>query len=107
MENVSKQNLHVFFQQWLYTAGHPILQGKWKYQPGKKLLVVMIHQTQAFVFQFPLQLAIHGEKHTAFKTVNIRNRSTNITVPITFRPVSILIDPEINLLFDGNIEEEK
>ena len=107
MEKVSKQNLQVFFKQWLYTAGHPMLQGKWKYEPGKKVLTITINQTQDFLFQFPLQLAIQGGNHTIFKTIEIRNRSTNITVPLNFKPVSILMDPGINLLFEGKCRRRK
>jgi aminopeptidase N len=107
MEQVSKESLQLFFKQWLYTKGHPMLQGKWKYASGKKVLTITINQTQDFLFQFPLQLAIQGGSHTIFKTFEIRNRSTNITVPLNFRPVSILMDPGINLLFEGNLEEEK
>lgn len=107
MEKVSKENLQVFFRQWLYTAGHPVLQGKWKYEPTKKILTLTVRQTQDFLFQFPLQLAIKAGNNTTFKTIEIRNRSTNITVPLKFKPVSILMDPYINLLFEGYVEEEK
>ena len=107
MEKVSKENLEVFFRQWLYTAGHPVLQGKWKYESNTKTLTLTMRQTQDFLFQFPLQLAIKSVSNTTFKTIEIRNRSTNITVPLNFKPVSILMDPDINLLFEGNIEEEK
>ena len=67
----------------------------------------MLEQTQDFVFQFPLQLAIKAGNNTTFKTFEIRNRSTNITILLNFKPVSILMDPDINLLFEGYIEEEK
>ena len=107
MEKVSKENLQVFFRQWLYTPGHPVLQGKWKYEPTKKILTLTVRQTQDFLFQFPLQLAIKTGNNTTFKTIEIRNRSTNITVPLKFKPVSILMDPYINLLFEGYVEEEK
>lgn len=107
MEKVSKENLQLFFKQWLYTKGHPMLQGKWKYESGKKVLTITINQTQDFLFQFTLQLAIQGGNHTIFKTIEIRNRSSNIIVPLNNKPVSILMDPGINLLFEGNIEEKK
>ena len=107
MEKVSKQNLQQFFKQWLYTAGQPLLQGKWKYDVKKKILDITINQTQNFIFQFPLQLAIKGESHTTFKTIEISKRTTNISVPLNFKPLSILLDPNVNLLFGGNLEEER
>ena len=107
MENVSQKNLQLFFRQWLYTAGHPMLHVTWKYDPGTKLLAVTINQAQEFLFQFPLQLAIQDGNHTIFKTIEIRNKSSAITIPLNFKPVEILLDPGINLLFEGNIEEGK
>ena len=107
MEKVSNQNLHVFFKQWLYTAGHPVLHGKWKYEPGKKRIVLVVEQQQDFVFQFPLELAIEGNGKTIFKTIELKNKKTNISIPLNLKPSSILPDPAMNLLFEGGIEEEK
>jgi len=80
---------------------------KWKYNPNKKVLTQTINQTQDFLFQFPLQLAIQGGDHTIFKPIDISNRITNITLLLNFKPKSILLDPDVNLLFEGYIAEEK
>ncbi len=106
MENVSKQNLEVFFKQWLYTAGHPILEIKWKYDENKKRVEIVVNQTQDFIFQFPLQLAIQAGHHSIFKTIDISRKTTDVTVPLDFKPESILPDPDINLLFEGKIINE-
>ena len=107
MEKVSKQNLQLFFKQWLYTAGQPVLQGKWKYDVNKKLLSVSIQQTQDFVFQFPLQIAVKDGRQNIFKTIDIKKKNTHVIFPIKFQPATILMDPNVNLLFEGNMEEEK
>ena len=107
MEKVSRQNLQQFFKQWLYTAGHPMLQGKWKYDVNKKVLNIAIHQTQDFVFQFPLQIAIRGGKESIFRTIDFNSRIINISVPVNFKPQAILLDPNVNLLFEGSIQQEK
>jgi aminopeptidase N len=107
MEKISKQDLHIFFKQWLYTAGHPDLHVKWKYEAGKKRIILVIDQEQDFIFQFPLQLAIEGNSKTIFKTIEIRNKNTNVSIPLNFKPLSILPDPAVNLLFEGGIQEEK
>jgi aminopeptidase N len=107
MEKVSKQNLQLFFKQWLYTPGQPVLQGKWKYNVNKKILNITMQQTQNYLFQFPLQIAIKGGNKSVFKTIDFNNRTINISVPVNFMPQTILLDPEINLLFEGNIEQQK
>lgn len=107
MEKVSKQNLQLFFRQWLYTAGQPELTGKWKYDVNKKILNISMQQTQNYLFRFPLQIAIQGGSQTLFKTIDFNSRNVNINVPLTFKPQSVLLDPDVNLLFEGNIDEEK
>ena len=107
MEKGSKQNLQLFFKQWLYTAGQPVLQGKWKYDVSKKVIEIAMKQTQDFIFQFPLQIAIQSGSQTTFKTIDFNNRIINITVPVNFKPRSIVLDPSVNLLFEGNLEQEK
>ena len=67
MEKVSKQNLQLFFKQWLYTAGQPVLQGKWKYDVSKKVIEITMKQTQDFIFQFPLEIGIRDSNQTTFK----------------------------------------
>ncbi|MDP4285718.1 MAG: M1 family metallopeptidase [Bacteroidota bacterium] len=107
MEKVSKQDLQIFFKQWLYTAGQPVLQGKWKYKLNKKLITLSIQQMQNYLFQFPLQIAIRGSQQTIFKTIDFDTRNINMAIPLNFKPESVLLDPEVNLLFEGKMEEEK
>jgi aminopeptidase N len=107
MEKVSKQNLQLFFKQWLYTAGQPLLQGKWKYDSNKKILKITIKQTQDFIFDFPLQMGIEEDNKTMLKTIDFNTRITNINMPVNFKPRAILLDPDVNLLFEGNIEQQK
>jgi hypothetical protein len=54
-----------------------------------------------------LQIAIHGSNQTILKTIDFKNRSINMNVPLNFKPESIIMDPGVYLLFEGNIEEEK
>jgi aminopeptidase N len=106
MEKVSRQNLNSFFKQWLYTPGQPDLVVTWKYDETRKMLEISITQTQDFVFQFPLQIAIHSAANVNFKTIDINKVTTNIAIPLSYKPISILLDPNVNLLFEGNIKED-
>lgn len=107
MEKVSKQNLQAFFKQWLYTAGQPVLDGKWAYNSREKLLAVTLHQKADFMFQFPLQIAIKGQNQTVIKTINFKSKSLKVNWPLNFKPQYLVLDPEVNLLFEGNLQEEK
>lgn len=107
MEKVSKKNLEQFFKQWLYTAGHPVLNVRWKYDINKKVINIAINQTQNFIFQFPLQIAIQNGSNTIFKNIYVRNRAISISIPVSFQPLAILLDPGVNLLFESTVEQEK
>ncbi len=105
MENVSKQNLKLFFEQWLYMPGHPVLQGKWHYDPNKKMVTVNIRQMQDFLIQFPLQIGITGNGKLILKTMQTDKRNTTFCIPLNTQPQSIQLDPEVNLLFEGTLRE--
>jgi len=107
MEKVSKENLQVFFKQWLYTPGQPELQGKWKYNAHTRALDITIRQTQDYVFKFPLEIAIRNGKQTILKTIDCNERNVKKIIPVNFIPQSVQLDPAINLLFEGSIEQEK
>ena len=55
MEEVSEQDLGEFFHQWVYTPGHPILEGQWSYDSASGSLHLSITQAQetGTVFHFP------------------------------------------------------
>lgn len=102
MEEVSGKDLKQFFQQWLFTAGHPKLQIQWKYNAGQKAIDITVIQQQDALFQFPLELLI-GNSIT--KQVFIKDRETHINIPVPAKPAAITADPNVNLLFEGSVKE--
>ena len=106
MEDVSKQSLQFFFNQWLYTPGHPVLQGKWHYDSIKKILVVNISQVQDFLFRFPLQIGSVEDGKLLVKTIQLDKRNVAVSIPFKEKPQSIQLDPHVNLLFDGILQEK-
>lgn len=100
MEEVSGQHLKQFFHQWLFTTGHPKLDIQWKYNTSKKEVNITVIQQQHMVLQFPLELSTGS---VVSKPVLIKERETHFTIPVTEKPTTITIDPQVNLLFEGNI----
>ncbi len=107
MEHASKQNLEMFFKQWLYTPGHPALQGKLHYDSNRKILAINIGQTQEFLFQFPLQISIIENGKLILKTMQIDKRNTTAYIPSDTKPQSVQLDPNANLLFEGRLQEDQ
>jgi len=101
-EQVSGQNLSVFFQQWLYRAGQPELKIHWENNLQNKKVIIHIEQQQSVLFDFPLQIAFIKGNKKIIKTFSIKDKMSNVLVSLPFTPDEIIIDPNVNLLFKMN-----
>ena len=94
MEQAGGKNLQRFFNQWLFTPGHPLLQIRWKYNTTKKVVNISIQQKQATPYEFTVDCLIGKKLHK----INVKNQSTTISIPEAAKPVDITFDPNVNLL---------
>ncbi|TWV99559.1 M1 family metallopeptidase [Chitinophaga pinensis] len=92
MEKASGQDLHAFFQQWLYTPGVPMLYVRKGTTPN----TLIVEQQQEHLFSFPLEYRTEGSND--LQRVIIKDRVTTLDVA---DGQQIQIDPETNLLFGG------
>ena len=108
-ERTTGRNLNKFFQQWLYQAGHPILDIQWKYDSNEKQVLLNITQTQKTVFEFPVEIKIAGPKPKEAVTEQfiIKEKQSSIKIPSMFKPQQVLVDPFINLFYEGRVKELK
>lgn len=99
MESVSGENLKSFFQQWLFTEGHPVLDWKYSYKRGK--LKLKIDQVQSHhIFHFPLEVGIVRNGKLSIETIQITEKSGTFYLETKGKPVKVILDPEMWLLFD-------
>ncbi|HEY5917197.1 MAG TPA: M1 family metallopeptidase [Chryseolinea sp.] len=106
MEETSGQDLNNFFKQWLFTAGHPVLDMIWKYDSKAKTLNLIINQTHSGPpFEFTLELGIYTSSsiHPTIAKLKINKETTNLSFPFGTKPTRIELDPNTNLLFDGKL----
>ncbi|MBK7371260.1 MAG: M1 family peptidase [Saprospiraceae bacterium] len=107
-ESVSGQNLHQFFKQWLYTAGHPILTITWKFDPAAKLVTGTILQTQKDPYSFPLDLSlVMNKKENIRHTLPINTSMTTFSFDANEKPIDLLVDPDTKLLHSHTISPIK
>ncbi len=99
-EQAAHQNLATFFHQWLYIPGQPELKIQWSYHSKVKKVFVHIEQMQQDLFDFSLQISLVNGNKKLMKTISIKNKITEISLPLSFIPNEIKIDPGVNLLFD-------
>ncbi len=77
MEEVSGADLGWFFQQWLYRAGSPAVEGTWHYNAAAATVAIELMQTQnGEAYRLPLEIAV-GDSTTKdrndAKAAEIRN----------------------------------
>jgi aminopeptidase N len=94
IETVSGQDLHHFFQQWLYTPGHPHVRISWKYDEDKKMLLIDFTQTQEQPFEFSLEYSTDAALHH----IDIRDKTTHVELPLPEKPTRFTPDPNVNVL---------
>jgi aminopeptidase N len=105
IEKTSKKDLTVFFDQWLYTAGIPKLDVKWSYDAAGKKLIIKLSQLQKTAFRFPLELLIETSSSRTIEKIRVDRATQVFNIPVKGKPESIKLDPDINLLFEGNIRK--
>jgi aminopeptidase N len=107
-EKVSGKKLNVFFHQWLYVPGVPNLSVSWKNNEKGKSTVVTVEQTQAFVYQFPLEIQLTDAKgKETLQRLSITRRSETFTIKGDGKTLNIMADPGTKLLFEGNVKPAK
>ena len=100
MELTSGLDLNLFFKQWLYQSGHPILDIVWNTSDN---LNIEIKQTQANPFLFPIDIKINYEDGSStIVTIHVINRIQKNTFPKSKNILSIETDPDTWLFFNLN-----
>ena len=100
MEEVSGKNLDKFFQQWLYQPGHPVLKINSR-KVSRRKAEITIQQLQDNIFDFPLELEVVDETGQKYrKRININSRESTFKIKVKGELESILVDPEVRLLFE-------
>ncbi|OLY91695.1 Peptidase family M1 [Cnuella takakiae] len=103
-EEISRQNLQPFFDQWLYHPGVPRLNITWAHSRGKVQL--QLQQTGETIYHFPLELAfVDAKGKQTLHRIQVNKVKERYELPSREKPTVILLDPNVNLLFEGTIRE--
>jgi aminopeptidase N len=104
-EGVSHQDLQTFFRQWLYTPGQPKLNIEWKYNAAKRSVMITVEQLQNNLFEFPLEIGFNDGDKSTLSAINIKDKLTTKEIPVKNKPAKLILDPNVNLLFEGTLNE--
>lgn len=99
MEEVSGEDLKAFFQQWIFTKGHPEIKWNWSY--NKKRLQINLEQLQKHhIFKFPLEIGVKKDGKITIYQTEIDAALKNFTIKLDDKPDDVVLDPESWLLFE-------
>jgi len=101
-ELTSGKDLHLFFKQWLYIPGHPDVKVNWSYDTASKQLHITFTQKQSTLFDFPLEYSVDGVLHTT----KINQKETSVSLPLTAKPIGVVMDPNVNILASFELAEQ-
>ena len=98
-EEVTGQDLKLFFKQWLHTAGHPVLA--FEALEDVEKLTLTISQKQEGLFIFPLEIKLIYENGSEeIKTFDIIKKEQTLTIDVKSIVKDVVVDPNVDLLFE-------
>jgi aminopeptidase N len=102
MEEAAGADLAWFFQQWLYRAGSPAVEGTWSYNAQSKMVELDLAQTQiGDVFRLPLDVAVSAHGAPAkIEKIELNAKRQTFEIASAAEPVDVELDPEARVLMD-------
>jgi aminopeptidase N len=101
MEEVSGADLGWFFQQWLYRAGSPVVEGGWRYDAATKKIEVDLTQTQpGEAFRLPIEVAVKSPQVRVEK-IEMTGKRQKFEIAADQEPSSVELDPNTWMLMDA------
>ena len=99
MEEASGQDLHWFFDQWVFHGGHPELTASWRYEEADKTLRLKVEQTQPVddltpLFRLPTTVEFGDESGVRSVPIVIDAKTQEFIIPTPTRPKLVRIDPQ-------------
>jgi aminopeptidase N len=108
MESHYGQRLDWFFRQWIYEAGHPVYDARWRWNEATKELRLAVSQKQeGTLFRMPLivEIKIGGEARR--ESVEVNDREQSFTFKLDRRPQSVALDAGEWVLKELTLSEER
>ncbi|HCW06694.1 MAG TPA: hypothetical protein DGG95_04930 [Cytophagales bacterium] len=109
MENVSGQNLELFFNQWLRQGSALTIQGTWSYDEKKKIVTLKLKQTQTTNFSFDIEVGVYpsGKNIPDVSTHAVNSKEFELTIPSATRPDKVALDTGLSLFAVTELKEIK
>ncbi len=101
MEDISGVTLEEFADDWLYSAGHPVISLSSGYGNGRLVIELVQTQQHKMAFTFPVEIKLIFNDGTDLNySFDVIFRRHEFVLDVPSEPVEIIIDPEIRLLYE-------
>ncbi len=112
VEELSGRTWDRFFDQWVYHAGHPILDVSYSWDQQQKLAKLSIRQAQTIDehtmrFHFPLTIEFETKGGRAREQVQIDEKAEDFYFPLEQAPKIVRVDPAYTLLAEIRFNKPK
>ncbi len=95
LEKAGGTDLNYFFNQWFYGRGFPAVHVTWSYNNGNAAAIITetTSDTSVRFFRMPLDLLFKNGTQQQTITVDVNKNNQRFTLPLSFVPDTVLIDP--------------
>lgn len=100
----------VFFDDWIYSAGHPQFNINYQYDLVSESLYVAVEQIQEGylvppVYNMDMTLETYTLSGPERRQIHLNKRDQLISIPMRIRPRYVLLDPDYTYLSDTEIQQ--
>jgi len=112
IEQLAGRSFDRFFDQWVFHAGHPVLEVSYEWSQKTKLAKISIEQTQepsdeVFLFNFPTKVSFTVGDNTVVHEILIKDSRHDFYFPLAAEPNIVRFDPDYSVLADITFEKPK
>ncbi len=107
MEEASERDLGDFFDQWLRRGGAIELEGRWRWDSGRGLVVLDLRQAHpnGMPYRMPLEVEIVSADGTSrVEIVHLSELEQSVEIEQSDEPTALKLDPDLKLLARGSLQ---
>lgn len=110
LEQVAGQSLGDFFDQWVYSAGLPVLDAAYSFEPDRDALALSIEQVQdgdwvRGAFEVSFAAEVHTLLGVERRDLTLTRAEQQTALPAAMRPRFVLLDPDLEVLRDLRLDQ--
>jgi len=107
LEEITGRDLKLFFDQWFYSSGHPIVEVNYAWDETENQAEIIVRQVQYAprieVYTLNLSAAIYQGDEVKLIPLHISSRDTIFRIPLSVKPDVMVLDHA--MVLPGKIEE--